>query len=169
MLIYVPDHYNPSVRIMIDLLTPLLSYVLYFISKWRDLKFKVNTERQIFEEIFIANLFTLRVFATNLLRGNRVEIFFNILLSPRSLTRCLNHGLTSDKLAQYLIDYRAHINTGRNKFLYKYTKCNTLSSVLIVSTSTKLLSDRLAPRSWENRLWEHLGFRISYCLLLIKL
>ena len=41
-----------------------------FIYEWRNLQFKVDSERQIFGKLFIAILFTLRVFIRNLLRGS---------------------------------------------------------------------------------------------------
>ena len=55
---------------------------MFKIHKWRDLQFKVDSERQIFfEQLFMAILFlfTLRVFARNLLRGNRRRNTFRIL------------------------------------------------------------------------------------------
>ena len=50
-------------------------YTLY---KWRDLQFKVDSERQIFlEKLFMAIFFTLRVFVRNLLSGkNTFRILF---------------------------------------------------------------------------------------------
>ena len=42
-----------------------------FLHTWRDLQFKVDSEWQIFEKLFMAILFTLRAFARNLLRGSR--------------------------------------------------------------------------------------------------
>ena len=50
--IYIIGHYNPSVRII-----DLVSYTTYvvcvnFLHKWRDLQFKVDSERQIFWELF---------------------------------------------------------------------------------------------------------------------
>ena len=64
---YIIGHYNPSVRII-----HLVSHSTYvvcvnFIHKWRDLQFKVNSERQNFWETFDGNF----IFARNLLRGNR--------------------------------------------------------------------------------------------------
>ena len=63
-------HYNPSVMI-IDLV-PHTTYVVCvnFIHKWRDLSRRQTTD--FFEKLFMAMLFTLRVFARNLLRGNRI-------------------------------------------------------------------------------------------------
>ena len=39
--------------------------------EWRNLQFKVDSQRQIFEKLFMAILFALRVFTRNLLRGSR--------------------------------------------------------------------------------------------------
>ena len=64
----------------------LVSHTTYvvcvnFIHEWRDLQFKVDSERQIFEKLFMAILFTLRVFARNLLRGSRRRnIFFSYFI-----------------------------------------------------------------------------------------
>ena len=53
---HIIGHSNPSVRIIID----LVSYTTYavcvnFIHKWRDLQFKVDSEWQIFWETFHGN------------------------------------------------------------------------------------------------------------------
>ena len=55
IIIHSIYHYNPSVRI-IDLVSHT-TYVLCvnFIHMWRDLQFKVDSERQIFGEIFHGN------------------------------------------------------------------------------------------------------------------
>ena len=42
-----------------------------FIYEWRDLQFKVDSERQIFEKLFKEISFALKVFGRNLLRGSR--------------------------------------------------------------------------------------------------
>ena len=54
---YIIGHYNPSVRI-IDLDSDTIYVVcVHFIHKWRDLQFKVYSERQIFfEKLFMAIL-----------------------------------------------------------------------------------------------------------------
>ena len=52
------------------------------------------------------NLFTLRVFACNL-RGSQIYIYIYIYIFKfyyRCLTKCLNHGLTSNKPTLYLLD-----------------------------------------------------------------
>ena len=70
----------PSVRI-IDLVSHA-AYVVCanFIHKWRDLQFKVDSERQIVLRNFSWQfLFTFRVFTRNLLRGNRRRNIFRIL------------------------------------------------------------------------------------------
>ena len=67
--------------------TQFYIYIYNYIHKWRDLQFKVDSERQIFWEPFITILFTLRVFHRNLLRGNRRRNIFRISF------RCLAWGL----------------------------------------------------------------------------
>ena len=52
---YTIGHYNPSVRVI-----DLVSHTSYaacvrFIHKWRDLQFKIDSERQIFCETFHGN------------------------------------------------------------------------------------------------------------------
>ena len=64
---YLIGHYNPSVRI-IDIVSHTTYVVcVNFVHKCRDLQFKVDYERFFFffffEKLFIAILFTLRVFA----------------------------------------------------------------------------------------------------------
>ena len=48
-----------------------------FIRKSQDLQFEVDCERQMFEKLFIAILFTLRDFARNSLRGSHRRIFYS--------------------------------------------------------------------------------------------
>ena len=73
---YIIGHYNTSVRI-IDLISHTTYVVcVNFIYKWRDLKSTPND--RFFEKLFMAFLFTLRVFARNLLRGNRRRNIFRI-------------------------------------------------------------------------------------------
>ena len=59
---YIVGHYNPSVRIF-----DLVSHTTYvvcvnFIHKWRDLQFKVDSERQIFLRNFPWQFYLLSVF-----------------------------------------------------------------------------------------------------------
>ena len=57
-------------------------------------QFKFDAEQQIFESLFIAILFLLRVFDRNLLRRSRHrKYFFLILFCWRCLTWGLNRGL----------------------------------------------------------------------------
>ena len=52
---YIISHYNPSVRV-IDLVSRIIYIVCdNFIDRWRDLQFKVDSERQIFWETFHGN------------------------------------------------------------------------------------------------------------------
>ena len=63
----------------------LVSHTTYvvcvnFIREWRDLQFKVDTERQIFGETFLGNfIYFSEFFARNLLRGNRLRNIIRIL------------------------------------------------------------------------------------------
>ena len=57
-----------------------------FIHEWRDLQFTVDSEREIFEKLFLGKFITLRVFTRNLPRGNcRRSTFFGILMSGPKL------------------------------------------------------------------------------------
>ena len=91
---YIIGHYNPLVRII-----DLISHTTYdvcvnFMYKRRDL-FLTNFSWQF--------LFTLRVFARNLLRENRRRNTFRILLW--CLVWGSNPGFSSNKPTHYLLDY----------------------------------------------------------------
>ena len=95
--------HNGSVKIIY-----LLSHTTYvvsvnFIHKRRDQQFKVDSERHIFEKLFMEILFTLRVFGKNLLRGNHGINTFHILFW--CLAWGSNIGFTSNKPTHYLLDY----------------------------------------------------------------
>ena len=103
---YIIGHYNPSVRI-IDLVFHT-TYVVYvnFIHNWRDILFKVDSERQIFWETFHGNFICSCqkfVFARNLLRGNRRINTFSI--SFWCLAWDSNPGFSSNKPTHYLLDH----------------------------------------------------------------
>ena len=67
---YTIGHDNPSVRIMTWLVTPLML--------WRETySLKSIPNDRFYEKLFVAILFTLRVFAKNLLREGGEEIFFS--------------------------------------------------------------------------------------------
>ena len=69
----------------------LVSHVTYFVCvHFYTWVMGPTVQQQIFEKLFMANLFTLRVFARNLLRGSRRR---NILFIWRCLTWGLNRGL----------------------------------------------------------------------------
>ena len=101
---HIIGYYKPSVRI-IDVVSHTTYVVcVNFIHKWRDLQSKVDSERRIFWEIFHGKfLFTLRVFAKNLLRGNRrwstFRIFFLCLAWDSNL------GFSSNKPTHYLLNH----------------------------------------------------------------
>ena len=58
-----------------------------FKHKWWDLQFKVDSEQQIFWETVMEILFTLRIFARNMLRKNRQRNFFLYFVLPTELRR----------------------------------------------------------------------------------
>ena len=100
---YIIGHYNPSARI-IDLVSNTTYVVcVNFIHKWRDLHFKVDSERQIFLRNFSWHLITHRVFARNLLRGNRRRNTFRILFW--CLAWGSNPDFSSNKPIHYLLDH----------------------------------------------------------------
>ena len=84
----------------------LVSHTIYvvwvnFLHKWRGLQFKVDSEEQIIDKLFMEILFTLSLFARNLLRVNR-----------RRNTICIswqacgsNLDFTSNKPTHDLLDY----------------------------------------------------------------
>ena len=104
---YIIDHYNPAVRIIH--LVPHTTYVgcVNFIHKWRNLQFKVDSEWQIFDfwETFSWQFYLLsRVFARNLLRGNRRRNTFRILFW--CLAWGSNSGFTFNNPTQYILDFK---------------------------------------------------------------
>ena len=74
-----------------------------FIHKWRDLQFKVDSERQIFWETFRGNFINFIAFARNLLRGNWRRNTFRI--SFWCLAWDSNPGFLSNKPTHYLLDH----------------------------------------------------------------
>ena len=78
---YTIGHHKFSIRI-IDLVSHTTYVVcVNFIHKWLDLQFLKSTPNDRFlEKLFMAILFALRVFAGNLLRGNRQRNIFRILV-----------------------------------------------------------------------------------------
>ena len=85
---YIIGHYNPSVRI-IDLVSHTTYVVcVNFIHKWRDLQFKVDSERQIFWETFHSNFIYSQSFCQKSAergncRRNTFRISFGLALKPR--------------------------------------------------------------------------------------
>ena len=72
------------------LISIMLCALLFFIPKWRDLQFNVDSEGHFLflRKSFMAGLFTLRVFARNLLRGNcRRNIFFLFRFNVQPIIR----------------------------------------------------------------------------------
>ena len=74
-----------------------------FMHGWRDLQFIIDSERQIFERLFMAILFTPRVFTRNLLRRSRQRNIF--IFSFWCLTWYLNSDLMPNNPKHYLLDF----------------------------------------------------------------
>ena len=129
-IIYSIGHYNPSVRI-IDLASHT-TYVVCanFIHKWRDLQFKVNSERQIFLRHFSWQFYMLSellpeicweeiaeelLFVDDFYQKLFMAILYALTAFARNLLRgrmrfwwlasSANPGSTSNKPTHYLLDY----------------------------------------------------------------
>ena len=129
--------------------------VLILIHKWRDLQFKVDSERQIFWETFMAILFTLRVFTRNLLRGNRPKNTFRILFW--CLAWGSNSGFSSNKPTHYLLD---HVDLRVYKFEIDYRKK--------IQKKKQQIFDILKPLSWGYLIWICLGTHIILLTIISK-
>ena len=95
------------------------------------LQSKINSERRIFEKLFTAILFTLGVFARNLLKVAK-EIFFYISFRWRSVTWCLNPGFAFNKSTHYRLD---HGDFG--EFLHRISNLNDQLIFFSAYSSTK--------------------------------
>ena len=68
---YIIGHYHPSVRITTQLLTPfMLCALILYVSGW-NYSLKSTPNDKFFKKLFMAILFTLRVFVRILLRESR--------------------------------------------------------------------------------------------------
>ena len=93
-------------------------FSLYFIHKWRDLQFKDDFERH-FLRNFMSILFTLRDFASNVLRGNLAkEIFFVFYFHVWPAARTLALYLIS----QHITYQTTATSVNRAKFFLNRTK-----------------------------------------------
>ena len=77
---YIIGHYNPSVRITPELLTPLTLCALILYASSGTCSLKATLNDRFLRTVFMANLFTPTIFASNLLRGNRRRNFFFIFV-----------------------------------------------------------------------------------------
>ena len=90
----------------------LCALILYISGRTYNLK---STPNDIFfEKLFMAILFTLRVFVRNLLRGNHRKNAFCILFW--CLACGWNTGFTSNKPTHYLLDHGAFTVSSRNNW-----------------------------------------------------
>ena len=95
-------HYNPSVR---NIGLSHTTYVVFvnLIHKWRDLKFKADSERQIFWETLPSNFIYSQSFCQKSAETNRRRNTFCILFW--CLAWGSYPGFTSNKPTHYLLDY----------------------------------------------------------------
>ena len=116
---YAIGHYKPSVRFM-----DLVSHTTYvvcviFIHKWRDLQFKVDSERQLFWETFNGNfIYSQSFWQKSAERKSNRRNTFRILFWY--LAWDLNRGFSSNKPTHYLLDH--------GDFLYSFqTNCHRVT------------------------------------------
>ena len=91
---YIIAHYSPSVRII-----NLFSHITYvvcvgYVSE-RTYSLKATPNDRFFDKLFLAIIFTLRIFGRNLLKGSCRRNTFRVLFWCLALV--LNHGFTSNK------------------------------------------------------------------------
>ena len=91
---HIIGHYNPSVRI-INLVSHT-TYVVFvnFIHKWRDLQFKVDSERQIFPETFHGNFIYSQFYSSAERKSPKKYFLYFVLMSGLGIEPWL-----------YLLDY----------------------------------------------------------------
>ena len=130
-----------------------------FINVWRDLQFKLNSEQKIFERLFITILFTLRVFARNLLIENcRRNIVF--ICSFRGLSWDTNPPFTSNKPTNYLLNY-GNLKQGELQNS-KFCDCKIPQSFVPL-----LLKTHFTPFS-TRRYWVYISYRLfAYTIVII--
>ena len=116
---YIIGHYNLSVRI-IDLASHA-TYVVcfnFFIHKWRDLQFKVDSEREIFMAIFI--------YSQSFCQKSAEEKIAEEILFASCFDWCLvwssNPSFSSNKPAHYLLEHGDFLCSQNLKVLYWWLK-----------------------------------------------
>ena len=120
-----------------------MSYALIFLHEWQDLQFKVDSERQIFEKLFVTILFSLRVFARNLL--SNIFSYFRFLRDVWA--EDLTTSFLSNKQTYYLL-----ANGDFIKFYFSF----------FLTNSTCLQSYQFHVSSGFPLLWMILGFSFFY-------
>ena len=86
---FIIGHYNPSVRIKAQLLTPLMQCV-NFIRKRRELQFNVDSERQISEKVFHGRFISSQNFCQKSAERKSTKKYFSYFIfddSPRIRTQ----------------------------------------------------------------------------------
>ena len=96
---YIIGHYNPSVWI-IDVVSHTTYVVcVNFIHKWRDLQFKVDSERQIYWETFHGNFIYSQSFCQKSAERKSLRKYFSYFV----LMFGSNPGFSSNKPTHYLL------------------------------------------------------------------
>ena len=101
---YIIGHYSPLVSINAQLLTPLmLSALIVYVSGW-TYSLTSTPDDRFLRNFVMACLFTLRVFARNLLRGDRRRNTFHIsfLMTDLGLR---TQAFESNKPPHYILDH----------------------------------------------------------------
>ena len=97
-LTYLTGHYNPSIRIIVLVSDTTYVVCLNFICKWRDLQFKVDTERQICWESFQGDFINSQILCQKSAERKSPIFYFDVW--PRAGTL----AFTSNKPAHYPLD-----------------------------------------------------------------
>ena len=101
---YIIGHYNPSVWI-IDLVSHTTYVVcVNFIHKWRDLQFKVDSERHIIWETFHGNFYWLSEFLPEICWEEIAEEILFVFHFFLCLAWDSNPGFSSNKPTHYLLE-----------------------------------------------------------------
>ena len=97
----------------LHILTPLMLCVLILYISGRTYSLKSTPNDRFFEKLFTAILFTLRIFARNLMIGNRRRNTFRI--SFWCMAWKSNLGFSSNKPTHYLLDHGDFLRSYYNK------------------------------------------------------
>ena len=105
MFTYIISHYSPSVRI-IDLVSHTTNVVcVNFVHKWRNLQFKVDSERQIFWETFHGNFIYSQSLCQKSAERKLPKKYFLYFVLIWCLAWDSNPGFSFNEPTHYLLDH----------------------------------------------------------------